>query len=373
MLTLAATWSRGEMLHVLDGNLRLSLDARPPQSDSAAESGHFRYNSAPMKPRVLLPVLLCLAAAATALAAELPNPALIVLVKGANELAIVDPATLKVVARIPVGEGPHEVALSADGKTAYVGNYGARAPGNSISIVDLVAQKERRVDLGALRRPHGMVQSGGKIYFTAEVNRLIGRFDPQSNAVDWLMGTGQTGTHMLVLTKDESKIFTSNIGSDSVTKFERAANGNWNATVIPVGQGPEGIAMTTDEKEIWSAHSRDGGVSIIDVASGKVTQTIPALTKRSNRVEFTPDGKRALISDINSSAVLVLDAATHQVIKRIETGGQPEGVLITPDGARAFVGLGGGNAVAVIDLASMAMTGKIETGPESDGLAWSKR
>ena len=326
-----------------------------------------------MKTRALLLLVVLVLCSAAAFAAELPNPALIVLVKGSNELAIVDPATLKIVARIPTGEAPHEVTLSADGKTAYVGNYGARTPGNSLSIVDLVAQKEKRVDLGALRRPHGMLQSSGKVYFTAEVNRLIGRYDPQTNVVDWLMGTGQTGTHMLVMTKDESKIFTSNIGSDSVTRFDRGANGNWNVTVIPVGQGPEGIAMTPDEKEVWSAHSRDGGVSIIDVASGKVVQTIPGLTKRSNRVQFTPDGKRALISDVNSGAVVVLDTASRQVIKRIETGGQPEGLLITPDGARAFVGLGNGNAIAVIDLGSMAMTGKIDTGPESDGLAWSKR
>jgi YVTN family beta-propeller protein len=327
-----------------------------------------------MKARLLFLVLFVVAVCATAFSADLPNPALIVLVKGSNELAIVDPATQKIVARIPTGEAPHEVTLSADGKTAFVGNYGARTPGNSISVIDLVAQKEiRRVDLGALRRPHGMVESGGKVYFTAEVNRLIGRYDPQSNAVDWLMGTGQTGTHMLVLTKDEGKIFTANIGSDSVTRFERAANGNWSATVIPVGQGPEGIAITPDEKEVWAAHSRDGGISIIDVASGKVIQTIPALTKRSNRVQFTPDGKRALVSDINSGDVAVLDVASRQVVKRISTGGQPEGILITPDGARAYVGLGSGNALAVIDLSSLAMTGKIETGPESDGLAWSQR
>src|SRR5450759_59242 len=140
-------------------------------------------------------------------AADLPNPALIVLVKGANELAIVDPTSLKVLARVPTGEAPHEVALSADGKTAFVSNYGARTPGNSISVIDLATQREiKRVDLGPVRRPHGMVENGGKLYFTAEFSRLIGRYDPQAGAVDWLMGTGQTGTHMLVVTGDGSKI-----------------------------------------------------------------------------------------------------------------------------------------------------------------------
>ena len=315
-------------------------------------------------------LLLC----AAGLAADLPNPSLIVLIKGADQLAIVDPTSLSVSARVATGEAPHEVALSADGKTALVANYGARTPGNTISVIDLVTRKEvKRVDLGALHRPHGLAQVGGRIYFTAEANKLIGRYDPQSGTVDWLMGTGQNTTHMLVVSKDEGRIFTANIGSDSVTALDRGPTGSWTATVIAVGKGPEGIALSPDERELWTAHSRDGGVSIIDVSREKVIQTIPNLTKRSNRLQFTPDGKRVLISDVNGGEVVVLDAASRKEIKRIPTGGQPEGLLITPDGARAFVGLGNGNAVGVIDLVSLSMTGKIETGPETDGLGWSQR
>lgn len=329
-----------------------------------------------MARRILL--ISCLAAvfvlSAQSFAADLPNPALIVLVKGANELAIVDPISLKIVARVPTGEAPHEVALSTDGKTAFVSNYGARTPGNSLSVIDFATLKEiKRADLGPVRRPHGMVESGGKVYFTAESNRLVGRYDPQSDTVDWLMGTGQTGTHMLVITRDESRIFTSNIGSDSLTMFERAANGAWNVAAIPVGKGPEGIALSPDGKEVWSAHSRDGGLSVIDVASGKVIQTVPLGTKRSNRVQFTPDGKRVLISDLAGGELLVVDAASRQVQHRIQLPGQPEGILVTPDGARAFVGLGNANAVAVADLNTLQMIGKIDTGAETDGLAWSKR
>jgi DNA-binding beta-propeller fold protein YncE len=332
-----------------------------------------------MKPaKLLLPAifvaLFTITVSVGSSAADLPNPALIVLVKGANELAIVEPTTLKIIARVATGEGPHEVALSPDDKTAFVSNYGARTPGNSISVIDLATQREtKRVDLGPVRRPHGMEESGGKVYFTAEVNRLVGRYDPQSGTVDWLMGTGQTGTHMLVVTGDASKIFTSNIGSDSLTMFVRGANGNWNATAIPVGKGPEGIALSPDGKEVWSAHSRDGGVSIIDATSGKVVQTLSVMTKRSNRVRFTPDGKRVLISDLAGGEVLVFDAASRQVLKHIQLPGQPEGILITPDGARAFVGLGNANAVAVVDLKTMTMTGKIDTGAETDGLAWLQR
>src|SRR5260221_12518318 len=108
------------------------------------------------------------AAIAIAAGAETPSTALLVLNKEEAVLAIVDPASGKVVGRVPTGEGPHEMTVSSDGKLAFVGNYGARTPGNSISVIDLVAQKElRRVDLGPLRRPHGITFAEGKVYFTA--------------------------------------------------------------------------------------------------------------------------------------------------------------------------------------------------------------
>ncbi len=49
---------------------------------------------------------------------------LLALSKANHTLAIVDPVTLNVIARIPVGEDPHEVIASTDGKTAYVTIYG---------------------------------------------------------------------------------------------------------------------------------------------------------------------------------------------------------------------------------------------------------
>src|SRR5262249_28458642 len=216
--------------------------------------------------------------------------------------------------------------------------------------IDLATKKElRRVDLGPLRRPHGIFMHEGKAYFTAEVNKLIGRYDPASNQVDWMMGTGQGSTHMVIVNRDGSKIFTTNIGSDSVSILERGSNPlNWSATPVPVGKGPEGIDISPDEKEIWTAHSRDGGVSIIDIAGKKVVGTIDAKTKRSNRLKITPDGKRVLISDLEAGELVVLDRDSRKEIKRMKLGRAPEGILIPPDGARAFVAVNGDNCVAVL-------------------------
>ena len=320
-------------------------------------------------------LLATLAAAAIAIAAETPSPALLVLNKEDANLAIVDPASGKVVGRVPTGVGPHEVAASTDGKLAFVGNYGTGpAPGTTLSVIDLVAQKEiHRVDLGPLRRPHGVAFAEGKAYFTAEVNKLIARYDPATNQVDWLLGTGQNTTHMVLLSSDYSKIFTSNIGSDSISIFERGNGGNWNQTAVPVGKGPEAVDLSPDGKQIWTSHSRDGGVSIIDVAAKRVIDTLNLGTKRSNRLKFTPDGRHVLITDLDAGELLILDTQSRKEIKRVKMGRNPEGILMVPDGSRAYIAVNGDNTIAVLDLKSWEVAGHVTTGTGPDGMAWAVR
>src|SRR5438552_1959061 len=137
---------------------------------------------------------------------------LLVLAKSDNTVAIVDPATLQVLARVPSGPDPHEIIASEDGKLAYISNYGGLdSTLNTVSIVDLVARKALPpIDLGALHSTHGLDFAGGKVYFTAETNKVIGRYDPATHRVDWILGTGQDRTHMIVVSKNLDQIVTSN-------------------------------------------------------------------------------------------------------------------------------------------------------------------
>jgi YVTN family beta-propeller protein len=312
---------------------------------------------------------ICIAAAT---AAQMPSPALLVLNKEGT-LAIVNPANKQIVAAVRVGESPHEAAASTDGKLAFVSNYGGSTPGNSISVIDLAAQKEiHRVDLGPLRRPHGLAYADGKLYFTCEVNKLIGRYDPATNQIDMLLGTGQDSTHMVELNQDASQIYTANIGSNTITLINRAGAMNWQETAIPVGKGPEGFDVTPDGKELWAAGSRDGSVSIIDIFAKRVTHTFNVQTKRSNRLRFTPDGRLALISDLDAGELLVLERETRKELKRVKLGREPAGILIVPDGSKAYVAVTGDNNVAVIDLKTLALVDRLSTGIGPDGMAWVK-
>lgn len=310
-------------------------------------------------------------------AETIPSPALLVLNKEGS-LALVNPESGQVVGRVPTGADPHEVTVSSDGKLAFTSNYGSGRPGSeghTISVIDIGAQKElHRVDLMPLRRPHGLFFADGKLYFTAESNKAIGRYDPAANKIDWILGTGQNTTHMVLLNRDRSMIVTSNIGSDSISIFRRG-NGldNWNGSVVAVGKGPEGFDLSPDEKELWAAHSGDGKVSVIDLASQKVVQTIDVHTVRSNRLKFTPDGKLVLISDLGTGDLLILDAGTHNEKKRINLGRGVAGILIAPDSSRAYVAVTGDNNVAVINLSNFTVGNRLHTGTGPDGMAYLPR
>jgi len=321
--------------------------------------------------KCLLPLALLLTVVSSPAAAQ--GPRLVVLNKEDATLVTMDPASGKILGTVPTGEGPHEVAVSADGKTAFVGNYGgATGPGNTISVVDLGAMKElRRFDVSPLRRPHGMFLVDGKLYFTAETNRLVARYDPASNQVDWLFGTGQVSTHMVWVTRDATKMYTANIGSDSISIIERGANAQaWGQTVVPTCKGPEGFDVSPDGRELWAACSRDGQVAIISLEQKKVVGTMELQTKRSNRLKFTPDGKLALVTDLDTGELLVVDVATKAVTKKIMLGRMVEGILMQPDGARAYVAVNGENYIAVIDLKTLTVAGRLETGKGPDGMAW---
>jgi YVTN family beta-propeller protein len=295
---------------------------------------------------------------------------LLVLNKAENTLAIIEPQQYKIIAKIPVGEGPHEVATSADGKLAFVANYGTQQVlGSSLSVIDLAAKKElRRVDLGALRRPHGIVVVAGKVYFTCEVNRLIARYDPAADKVDWVMGTGQDATHMLVATSDGKKIYTANIRSNNVTAFD-SSTPPLKVTQIPVGNQPEGIDLAPDGKELWVGQNADGKISIIDTATNKIKETVQ-VGGVPIRVKFTPDGRRVLVSNPQSGELIIYDAATRKETKRIAVGETPVGILVTPDGKRAFVATMQSGNVTAVNLEDLTVIKKIEPGQGPDGLAW---
>jgi YVTN family beta-propeller protein len=343
--------------------------------------------------------LLC--APVTVVAQSTPQKMLLALSKHERALAIVDPATLQVIGRAPVGPDPHEVIASSDGKTAYVSIYGGGRY-HALSVIDLVEKKALPdIDTGALNGPHGLAFVGGKLWFTAEGAKAIAAYDPATAKIDWIMGTGQNRTHMIYVTPDEKQIYTTNVSSATVSILEKVTlppmgpppgmrpppgsqppppppgggqpRMDWNQTVIAVGRGDEGFDVSPDGHELWTANAQDGTLSVIDLESRKVTATLDAKTFGANRLKFTPDGKLVLISSLGDGDLVIYEAASRKQFKRVHIGHGAAGILMDPDGKRAFIACGPDNYVAVLDLTTLEITGHIDVGGEPDGLAWASR
>lgn len=337
--------------------------------------------------------------ALTSLAAA-QSPRLLVLSKRDHTLAIVDPASFKIEAKIPSGEDPHEVEASTDGRTAYISNYGFGSF-HTITVVDLAAHKQEKViDLTPLRGPHGLDFAEGKLYFTAEVNKVIGSYDPATGKVDWILGTGQNRTHMLHVFPGAHRIVTTNVNSSTFSILDHIETpntrpagppmgtpppggfhpgpilppgGDWVPTVLPTGKGGEGFDVSPDGKQAWIANAMDGTITILDLEAKTVAATLNANVNSANRLKFTLDGKHVLVSMLSQPYVLVLDAATHAEVKRITIGHGAAGILMQPDGARAYVACTPDDYVAVIDLSTLEVVGHIDAGGNPDGLAWAAR
>jgi YVTN family beta-propeller protein len=239
---------------------------------------------------------------------------------------------------------------------------------------------------------------GGKVWFTAEAAKAIGSYDPATAKLDWILGTGQNRTHMIFVSDDRKRIVTTNVSSGTVSIIEKTAarapgpppgapapnnppgpppggpmgppSGDWDETVVRVGDGSEGFDVSPNGREIWVANAHDGTISIIDPAAKKVTQTLAANIPSANRLKFTLDGARVLVSSLRGPDLVVLDTITRKEIKRIKLGRGSAGIVMQPDGARAFVACSPDNYVAVIDLKSLQVSGHIDVGLEPDGLAW---
>ena len=307
---------------------------------------------------------------------------LVVLNKSDHQAILVDPATLATVATIATGQGPHEAAVTPDGRTVFVANYGMFGvfregqrqdhPGNTISVIDLASRSVRDTfDLGEYTRPHGMWVSrdGRWLWVTCEGAQAVLELDAASGAIRKAWKTGQEVSHMLVPTPDERKLYVANIRSGTVTVIERATD---RVATIVTGEGAEGIDVTPDGREVWVTNRAANTLSVIATANDSVVASFESGGLMPIRVKFTPGGREAWVSNARSNTVAIFDPRTRKRLALIEVGAVPIGIQMTPDGKRAFIANTNDDLITVLSVPSRKVTGTFRPGNEPDGMAWAR-
>jgi YVTN family beta-propeller protein len=313
---------------------------------------------------------------------------LIVANKAEATVSLVDLSSGKVAATLPVGNGPHEVAVSRDGKLALIANYGTGPqPGSTLTLIDIPGAKViKTIDLGEYRKPHGVTFFGqDRALVTSEASKALLEVDLEAGKVVRSITTGQDISHMVTVTPDGSRAFVANIGSGTVTALDLTESKK--LLDIQTGAGSEGIAVTPDGKQVWVTNRVADTVSVVDTGTLKVVKTIEA-PSFPIRAEVTPDGKWALVSLAKSGDLAVFSTANLALERRVpleatvaaDRGGRlmdfgnssvPIGIEIAPDGQRAYVAHANADQISIVDLKEGKKIGFLTAGKEPDGMGMS--
>lgn len=305
---------------------------------------------------------------------------LLVAEKGAQSLAIVDPASGKVLASVPEGGiTGHEVIASADGKLAFVpiyGNSGVGKPGTdgtSIAVIDIATHKvvdNIAFDHGI--RPHCPMigPKDGQLYVTTEIDKTITIIDPKTLKITGTLPTGQPESHMLALSHDGRRAYTANVGPGTVSAIDIAARKV--VKIIPVSANTQRISISPDDKWVFTADQTKPQMAVIDTATNTVAKMIP-MEGIGYGSAVTPDGSWLLVALADQNKVAVIDLKSMQVARTVAVGTYPQAIIVRPDGKTAYVSCEHANQVAEIDTEKWIVTRTIPTGKDADGLAWAGR
>ena len=303
----------------------------------------------------------------------------------ANTASVVDVASGELRATYETGQGPHEVAISHDGRWAVISVYGDRTSiGHSLLVLDLKGETApRSIEMGDLRRPHGMrfLPGDQKLVVTSEATQKIAIVNFAKGTVDTTVATNQPATHMVVIDAPGKRAFTTNISAKTVSVLDLTRDTL--VRTIDIGQRIEGIAVNPDASEVWLGVNDGKIVLVYNPSSGERVATIEGFGM-AYRLSVTPDGKYAVVSDPGAERVMIVDAKGHKIRHTLEmanlpgtTGDgaahpSPQGVTLSRDGKLAFVTLKALGEVAVIDIAAGRVLKTLKVGGGSDGVGFSQ-
>ena len=315
------------------------------------------------------------------LSAIISAQTLLVVNQGDTTVSIVDPASAKQVAVIDektVGVHGHEIAASADGRTAFVPIYGSTGvgkpglDGHNMLVIDLPTRHiVGDIDWGHGVRPHFPLldPASGMLYVTTELDKTVTIIDPHTRKIIGAVPTGQEQSHMLVLSHDGKLGYTSNVGPGTVSVLDMV--GRKTIAIIPVSGEAQRISISSDDKLVFTADQTKPQMAVIDTGIKKVKTWIP-LPGLGYGAAATPDGRWLLVAIPATNQVAVVDLESMKVARNIDVNEKPQEILIRPDGKIAYVSCAGAGKVTAIDLSQWTVQAQIDAGKYADGLAWAK-
>lgn len=295
-----------------------------------------------------------------------------------DSVTLIDLKTMEAYRHVPVVGGPHEAAASPDGLSVVVTNYNKQGAGQqkTLSVLALPSGDTiKTIDLGEYRAPHDVRWvDPTHVVVTSEANQALLLVNISTGAIERVFRTEAGVSHMLALSTDRSRLYCSNLRDGSVSAFDFKTGKK--IKDVKTGKECEGVGVTPDGRWVWAGNRAEDTISIIDTRTLEVTKRI-ASPGFPYRVQFTPDGKLALVPHAQASSLVVADVATQTILKSIKLGltkvAEPStaGVFPHPDNRHAFVTVRNDNSMLVLDLVTGETLGRVEVQNSPDGVTYS--
>jgi YVTN family beta-propeller protein len=265
-----------------------------------------------------------------------------------STVSVIDAASFKKIGSIKVGQGPHNVQVTSDGKLLWVTNNGEPAEATTKMSPKEMPKSE-----------HGAMAGSGAVWV----------IDTATDKVITKVPVGMHPAHVVVA-KDGRGAYVTNGGDNSVSVVDTSTQQV--VETIAVGTFPHGIRISPDGRRAWVANLKGGTVSVIDTQTKKQIAQI-AVGKGPAQVAFAPDGRLGFVSLSEENQVAVIDPASRKVLRKITVGTTPIQIYATPDSRLLLVANQGsrakpGTTVSIIDIATDKVAATIETGRGAHGI-----
>ena len=311
--------------------------------------------------------------------AKSPLHYLFVVNRSSHDLALIDVSGQKLVKKIPVGIGPHEITISKDNRYAFVANYGSYPkphsepitakelqwiddPQHTITKIDLSNLSTQTFTIPGSSAYHGILtnQDGSLVWITAENEGIVKEIDGNHGNVLKAFTT-MPGSHIMKSTPDFASIFVSNIASNTISVIDRARG---SVTNIKVPEGPEGLEISPDGQFLWVLCNTANKVVVLNTKTLEQVAAFDSRGKFPIKLTFVKD--EAWVGNVFSHNIAIFNASTFAFKEHLELESSPLGIASHHD--KVFVTLPRKNTVRVLDAQSRKKLIDYSYGMEPDGL-----
>jgi YVTN family beta-propeller protein len=242
----------------------------------------------------------------------------------------------KILKEVKIGGHPHEMTFSPDGRCLYTTDNGVLwmtetgQGGNTVSIIDTRTESlVGTIDLGKYRRPHGIDvdPKTGNLLVTTELPSMLLMIDPRTREITKAYDIKGKAPHLVKLANDRVWAYTSNTDTGTLSAVSLETG---EVKVIPIGERPQGMAFSPDNRRLYVTNLNSDSISIIDTQSKTRIGDIPN-GKGPVRIKVTPDGTTLVYALQTGEAVGFANTDTRKEETQVKLTGQPVSLTFSAD------------------------------------------